>query len=196
MINECKLVGCSNFPASGFEACNRTHGAILDKVRNTQGKIEFYGKQQPYYELTNFYENKRNSNLKMIHYKGNNFKTSEHAFQFEKFNYGSQQAQQVGLQILSAQTPREAFDIAQKNAHLIRINWQEEKDSVMYEIVKSKFSQSSRHLRNVILKTDNAILVEASPLDSYWGYGVNGQGENKLGRILMRVREEMKLNLY
>ncbi len=196
MISECKLVGCSNLPTSGFEACNRTHGAVLDKVRNTQGKIEFYGKHQSYYELTNFYENNRGSHLRLIVYKGNNFRTSEHAFQFEKFNYTSQQAQNVGQQILNAHTPREAFDVAQKNAHLIKRNWHEEKDSVMYEIVKSKFSQSSRHLRNVLLKTNNAVLVEASPLDSYWGYGANGQGENKLGRILMRVREEMKLNLY
>ncbi len=196
MINECKLVGCTNFPASGFEACSKTHGKILINIRNCHGKIEFYERNQPYYELTNFYENFRNSNLKAISYKGNNFRTSEHAFQHEKFNYNSSQAHVVCQEILKVQTPRQAFELAQKNRNLIVANWHNDKDEVMYEIVKIKFSQSSRHLRNVLLKTDNAKLVEASPVDDYWGFGANGQGQNKLGLILMRVREEMKLNLY
>jgi predicted NAD-dependent protein-ADP-ribosyltransferase YbiA (DUF1768 family) len=37
----------------------------------------------------------------------------------------------------------------------------------------------------------NAI-VENSPFDDYWGCGKDGSGQNKLGQILMEVRELLR----
>jgi hypothetical protein len=34
--------------------------------------------------------------------------------------------------------------------------------------------------------------VEASPGDDYWGIGKNRKGENKLGKMLMEIRSELK----
>lgn len=192
--SNCNLVGCPKQSYQGFPTCGRTHGKIYNaiQIQNTNGTIEFYDKQRSYYELTNFYENYRHGNLIPIHYQGQDYKTSEHAFQYTKFNYSNHNAQTVANKILNAATARDAFKIAQKNQGLIHRNWTNMKDNVMYEVVKSKFTTSSRHLRNVLLGTGNAYLVETSPYDGYWGYGHNKQGENKLGKILMRVREEIK----
>lgn len=33
-------------------------------------------------------------------------------------------------------------------------------------------------------------LVHLSPWDRYWGVDDNGKGENRLGKIIMRVRDE------
>ena len=35
-------------------------------------------------------------------------------------------------------------------------------------------------------------IVEDSPKDNYWGWGINRKGENHLGKIWMKLREEYK----
>ena len=37
-------------------------------------------------------------------------------------------------------------------------------------------------------------IVEASPVDAFWGWGPNKDGENALGKIWMKLREEIKQN--
>lgn len=150
--------------------------------------IYFYDKGKSYYELTNFFENWRHGTLHYVVYNGKNWKTSEHAFQAEKFNYLSTQAQQVRDQILNAPTAREAFNLARQNQSLTRSGWHQMKDNVMLEILRCKFSD--QHLTNVLRKTNTRSLVEASPVDAYWGYGPDKKGTNRLGQLLMQVRKE------
>lgn len=61
----------------------------------------------------------------------------------------------------------------------------------MYEICKAKFTQNG-DLKEKLLATGNDILEEGNTWgDRVWGT-VNGVGENRLGKILMRVREELR----
>lgn len=61
----------------------------------------------------------------------------------------------------------------------------------MYEICKAKFTQNE-DLKAKLLATGNDILEEGNTWgDRVWGT-VNGVGENRLGKILMRVREELR----
>ena len=39
---------------------------------------------------------------------------------------------------------------------------------------------------------NDAEIVEDSPTDSYWGAGAHGGGRNRLGQILMSVRDELR----
>ena len=69
--------------------------------------------------------------------------------------------------------------------------WDRMKDKVMYEVVKAKFSQN-QYLKGRLLQTNDMPLVEENGWhDRYWGV-CNGIGENQLGKILMRVRDELK----
>ncbi len=62
---------------------------------------------------------------------------------------------------------------------------------LMYRCNFEKFRQNEG-LRNKLLATGDATIVEASPFDSYWGCGKNGLGANNLGKVLMRVRAALQ----
>jgi ribA/ribD-fused uncharacterized protein len=65
------------------------------------------------------------------------------------------------------------------------------KDRIMHEAVLAKFSQHA-DLKEILLGTGDATIVEHTGNDRYWGDGGDGSGKNKLGQILMRVREELR----
>jgi ribA/ribD-fused uncharacterized protein len=47
-------------------------------------------------------------------------------------------------------------------------------------------------MRAVLLGTGDAKLVEHTERDAYWGDGGDGSGQNRLGQILMQVRDELR----
>ncbi len=53
-----------------------------------------------------------------------------------------------------------------------------------------KFEQHD-DLRKLLLATENRLIAERSPCDAFWGVNRDGIGENKLGHILMDVREKL-----
>lgn len=76
----------------------------------------------------------------------------------------------------------------------LRSDWEEVKESAMYEVVKAKFEQNP-DLRELLLRTGDESLEEGNTWgDSEWGT-VNGKGENKLGKILMQVRDELRVEI-
>lgn len=91
--------------------------------------------------------------------------------------------------IWKCKSPREARDLGQTVA--IKIHWDEIKDKIMYDCVLAKFTQHHDLLQQ-LLDTEHATLVEDSPVDAYWGRGPNGDGLNKLGLTLMKIREELR----
>ena len=61
----------------------------------------------------------------------------------------------------------------------------------MRKVVLAKFTQHA-DLRAILLGTGDALLVEHTENDSYWADGGDGSGLNRLGQILMSVREELR----
>ncbi len=61
----------------------------------------------------------------------------------------------------------------------------------MRRAVLAKFTQHEE-LRRILLATGDAMLVEHTRNDSYWGDGGDGRGRNMLGQILVSVREELR----
>lgn len=68
--------------------------------------------------------------------------------------------------------------------------WEDNKDKIMYSFIVDKFKKGTV-LADKLIKTGNKILINAvSYPDEY--YGVHyGKGENKLGKMLMKRREEL-----
>lgn len=73
----------------------------------------------------------------------------------------------------------------------LRSNWETIKDRVIYEICLAKFTQHS-NLKKLLLETGERQLIEGNAWnDTYWGV-CNGYGKNKLGKILMDVRNVLR----
>ena len=114
------------------------------------------------------------------------WKTSEHYFQSQKF-VDTPHVEEIR----KLATPRQAFDLARKLKDLIRPDWGQVRDDVMRKAVLRKF-EFNPDIRSVLLSTGDALLVEDSPTDSYWGRGADGKGKNMLGIILMEVRQKLR----
>lgn len=74
----------------------------------------------------------------------------------------------------------------------LRPDFENIKMDVMKYLVSYKFSSKNPELMQRLIDTGDRELIEGNDWgDVYWGV-CNGVGENRLGRILMDVREELK----
>lgn len=94
-------------------------------------------------------------------------------------------------EIREMKTPKLAKSASNSRKHLFRKDWHSIKDDVMRIGLMAKFQQNKK-LKSLLLETGDAELIENSPTDMYWGCGSSGQGENKLGKLLMEVRTKLK----
>lgn len=131
---------------------------------------EFRGK---YYFLSNFYNAE-------IAYNGYIYTNNESAFQAAKCperasefcNLSGAEAKRLGRKVK------------------LRPDWETIKEKVMYEICLTKFKQHPE-LKKLLIDTGTSELIEGNLWnDTFWGV-CNNFGENKLGKILMRIRNEL-----
>lgn len=76
----------------------------------------------------------------------------------------------------------------------MREHWHDiHKSIVMEECVRAKFLQH-KDLRDQLMATGEEELIEDTftTNDMYWGCGTDGTGLNMLGKILMKIRGELK----
>jgi ribA/ribD-fused uncharacterized protein len=117
---------------------------------------------------------------------GKVWRTSEHYFQARKFAGRPDEEE-----IRQAKTPAEAAGMGRQRSRPLRRDWESVKEEVMLTALRAKFRQHD-DLRAILLATGDALLIEHTENDAYWGDGGDGSGKNRLGRLLMQVREELK----
>ena len=140
--------------------------------------IKFYKENQQWGEFSNFA-------LFTIKIKGVLWKTTEHYFQAQKFednNYKNK--------IRTCISPMKAAELGRSRKVKIKRNWDKLKDNIMYDAVYAKFTQH-KELKELLLSTGDKKIIEHTEHDFYWGDGGNGTGKNKLGKILMNVRDQL-----
>ena len=130
--------------------------------------------------LSNFYR----SEVKL---DGTIWPTVEHYYQAQKF----QDAAQVE-RIRQASTPRHAKNLGQARDVTLREDWGTHRMTAMLRALTAKFTQHVL-LQQKLMMTGDAILVEASPHDSFWGDGPDGHGENRLGYLLTSLRDQLRM---
>lgn len=134
-----------------------------------------------YYFLSNFYP-------VGIQYKQVMYPTVEHAYQAAKFEEPEMREYIRGLP-----TPGRARKVAREDyGKYIRSDWPETRVPVMRAFTWIKYRDV--HLRRLLQKTGTRLLIEGNEWgDKFWGV-CGGEGENQLGRLLMRTRLQNKFD--
>ena len=157
----------------------QTH--LFDETADTRdgAQIRFYSVRDEYGEFSNF-------SCHPIRVGGGRWPTTEHYFQAQKFA-GTPHAQAIRL----ARTPSEAARLGRSRKIRLRRDWDSVKIGVMRDALRAKLQQHD-DVRDLLLATGDAKLIEHTANDSYWGDGGDGTGKNMLGRLLMELRDELR----
>lgn len=127
------------------------------------------------------------------------FDSSEQLFMFEKAIHFKDY--ESAYHIMMTSDPKTAKTIGRQVKDFDFDEWNHVSYDKMLMACRAKFSQND-DLKNKLLATGQRIIVEASPVDNIWGIGLhysndlvldekNWLGENRLGKVLMQVRDEL-----
>lgn len=120
-----------------------------------------------------------------VEWDGKSWPTSEHAYQAAKFG-----DKDIRKEIQITKSPYDAKELAKTYKDKKRSDWNDAKLDIMESIVRHKLSQHE-YIKQKLIETGNEEIIEDSPTDSFWGWGPEKDGENHLGKIWMRLREEI-----
>src|SRR6266511_3463366 len=67
--------------------------------------------------------------------------------------------------------------------------WGSKKVAVLEEILRAKLAQHPE-AQEALRKSGHEDIVEDSPTDYFWGEGADGSGQNMLGKLWMKIRDE------
>ena len=106
--------------------------------------------------------------------------------------------------ILHSTNPKEQKQLGRSVRNFNVDRWDAVAQSVVYTGNMEKFTQNPKLLEQ-LLATGETVLVEASPYDKIWGIGLTEavakvtpveqwRGTNYLGKVLTRVRDDIKLS--
>lgn len=103
--------------------------------------------------------------------------------------------------VMATNDPAQQKAIGRKVTGFDESLWNRKRESIVYVGCREKFAQN-RAMRSVLMASSPTVLVEASPWDRIWGVGLDArdpgiadpsqwQGQNLLGKTLMRVRDAL-----
>jgi len=177
------------------------------KIINDNGIGFFY--DGDYKELSNYYCTKSSCLFKINDLE---FKSSEHAYQYYKFFYegADKDTLEYAELIRNSQTPNDSKLLGHqmirsgfqsrmneniklyKDKAIRKDGFDDVKIDIMKYIIYHKFDQDIK-CRNVLLSTGTNHLFENSKYDSFWGIGDDKNGSNHLGKLLMELRDQLKI---
>jgi ribA/ribD-fused uncharacterized protein len=140
--------------------------------------ILFYSKNAGYGWLSNFSEHG-------FTLDGLRWPSVEHFYQAQKY-VGTITAEHIRR----AGSPQKARKAGQDRSLTPRPDWDAVKVGVMRRAVRAKFEQN-RRLREWLLATGSEELIHESETDRFWGQSREGDGENRLGIILIEIRRDL-----
>lgn len=153
--------------------------------------IYFFGEKNDYGCFSQFFQSK------FIDENGIQFECCEQFMMYYKAKLFENT--KIANKILQETKPKIIKNLGRKVSNFNENIWNENKKKIVYKGNYFKFTQNEK-LKEILIKTENKILVEASPYDKIWGIGIDTkqaiegkkwEGLNLLGNILMDVRKKI-----
>lgn len=182
---------------SAYDKALATLSSELKLSQNSDGPqmIGFYHEYEQYGCFSNWYPSE-------FDYAGKHYANSEQYMMYHKvMMFGRKD---FADQIMQTTNPAECKCIAgQKFPEFNSVTWGSTCYTIVKRGVKAKFRQNQA-IGEILLGTGNALLAECSLKDKKWGIDVDindpdrldtskWNGKNMLGRILMEIRGELRL---
>lgn len=117
---------------------------------------------------------------------GESFATVEHAYHWARYLPGPERDA-----VKSAKSPVECLHLShlyKKEPGVLKSDF--DKDAIMEELFRAKLHQHP-HVADVLKLSGTRCLLKEISTDSYWGVGADGGGENKMGKLWMKIRSEL-----
>ncbi len=115
------------------------------------------------------------------------FATVEHAYQWSKFS-----DENIRKLIFDSKSPLDAWKIAQQYKSKVIPNFS--KDMVMESLFRAKMEQHIDVIETLKLSWSRELLKNVLT-DNYWWVGSDWSGQNKMGKLWMKLREEIIQNV-
>lgn len=192
-----RIIDTGNKVLSEFDPSTSSRGTDFEQLFISDHQVNavfFHLPQEPYGFLSNWYMSP--FDLDNIHYS-----SMEQYIMYQKcIHFGDQV---TAKKVLLTDDPSEQQKLGKLCTGYINGVWAGTRQAIAMRGLLAKFSQNA-HLREQLLKTENAYLVECAHSDKIWACGIRlneperfdtskWQGQNILGFALMEVREIIKM---
>jgi ribA/ribD-fused uncharacterized protein len=154
---------------------------MAEALAQANSPIHFHSSIEEYKEFSNFYKRE-------IYIDSKSWLFTEAFFQAMKFP--DDPAHQAHIRSLTK--PKEAKFAGGNRSKKMRDDWDNVREQVLLCALRAKFTQHE-DLRKLLLSTGNRELIEHTSSDKYWGDGGDGSGQNRMGKLLMQIRAELRV---
>ena len=155
----------------------------------TQDKAAFYTASSP---LSNHF-------IASFEHEGTTFNCGEQFIMAKKAQSCNDHESEKA--IMNETSPAKQKQIGKSLKNFNQAQWQDSATEILTPGLLAKFEQCSQ-CKDMLLKTDNRTIFEASPHDKYWGIGMSlfskdiwnvesHTGSNVMGKILMQIRSKL-----
>jgi len=121
----------------------------------------------------------------MVEYKEMLYATAEHAYHCQRYTDPT-----IRKEIETARSPQKAWEASQKHKSQQLPDFNDRKVAVMEDIFRAKLAQHE-DVKEALKNSGDEVIVKNYP-DPFWGIGKDGDGKNEMGKIWMKLREELK----
>lgn len=120
-----------------------------------------------------------------VEYKGVLYPTAEHAYHCQRYS-----DPKIVEEIKSARSPKLAWALSQQYKVQQVADFDQRKVQIMEDICRAKLVQHE-DVREILLWSEGMAIIKTYP-DPVWGIGLDGHGTNELGKLWIRLREDLK----
>ncbi len=112
------------------------------------------------------------------------YKTAEHAYQTLRMLPEFQES------VKETKSPLAAWRVAQELKKQDKLDKNVSKDILMEIVFRAKLEQH-QDIIDVLIESKDRELLKVYDTDYYWGTGADGSGQNKMGKLWMKLRDEL-----